>query len=232
MGSDNQVICEKRSYSREFKSHQHEFGQFLFPLQGSLDIETKWQKVNLNTDYCFYLPPKLDHNYRSKDRNKFLILDIPITYLPEDTSSMYIQLDKQWSSIRYLLLEEARSQDNISSLINLTRYVTNKIQVSKPPSLEYIHKHFKEPIRLETLANIEHYHPTYYSEWFKNKTGKSPMIYISELRLKGAKQLLVSTGWSMSRISEDIGFENASSFTRWFVRWVGMSPQKYRNLNH
>src|SRR5699024_7319587 len=107
MRNVNQVTCEKRSYSREFNSHQHKFSQFLFPLQGSLDIQTKLQEINLRPDYCFYLPPMLDHNYRSIDRNEFLVLDIPIHYLPEDTSTMYIWLDKQWASIRNLLLEEA-----------------------------------------------------------------------------------------------------------------------------
>jgi len=226
------IVCEKRSYSKEFTYHQHEYGQFLFPLQGTLDIQTKWQELNLNADYCFYLPPNCDHHYRSKDRNEFLILDVPIKYLPEDTSSMYIPLDKQWISIRYLLLEETRHKENVSSLVHLTNYVTNKLQVAKPPSIEYIHNHFKEPIRLETLANIEHYHPVYYSTWFKKQTGKSPMTYIAELRLKEAKQLLLSTTWSMLRISEEIGFENASSFTRWFVRWEGISPQKYQHLNN
>ena len=228
----NQVTCEKRSYSREFKSHQHNFGQFLFPLQGSLDIQTKWQELNLNSDYCFYLPPNLNHNYRSKDRNEFLILDIPLAFLPGDTSSMHIRLDKQWASIRYLLLEEARCQEKPSSLVDLTRYVTNKLQISQPPSIDYIHKHFKEPISLETLAKIEHYHPVYYSTWFKQKTGKSPKDYISELRLREAKYLLISTAWSMTRISEEIGFENSSSFTRWFVKSEGIPPKQYRMLNN
>ncbi|MEH7126162.1 AraC family transcriptional regulator [Bacillus sp. JJ1773] len=232
MKNVNHVICEKRSYTREFTSHQHEFGQFLFPLKGSLDIQTKWQEINLNPDYCFYIPPKLEHNYCSLDRNEFLILDIPIQYLPYNTSDMYIRLDQQWGSIRYLLLEEAKSQESTSSLVDLTRYVTSKLQISKPLSIEYIHKHYKESIRLETLARIEHYHPVYYSVWFKDKTGKSPKVYISELRLNEAKHLLISTGWSISKISEELGFENSSSFTRWFVRCEGLPPQKFRNLNN
>ncbi|WP_231710641.1 AraC family transcriptional regulator [Gracilibacillus suaedae] len=213
MNNVNHITCEKRSYTREFRSHHHEYGQLIFPLKGSLDIQLMWQEIKLNSEYCLYIPPKVEHNYRSMDRNEFLVLDIPIQYLPEDTSQMNIQLDKQWASIRYLLLEEARNQENISSLINLTRYVTNKIQISKPPSIEYIHKNYKESIRLETLAEIEHYHPVYYSSWFKKKTGKSPKVYISELRLKEAKHLIISTQWSMSKISEELGFENSSSFT-------------------
>ncbi|MBG9546800.1 AraC family transcriptional regulator [Cytobacillus firmus] len=203
------ITCEKRTYSREFHSHQHEFGQFLFPLQGSLDIQTKWQEIKLDPDYCFYLPQGVDHNYRSMDRNEFLILDIPKAYLPEESGSMYIQLDQQWSSIRYLLLQEAGNQGSASSLSDLTRFVTSKLQIAKPPSIDYIHKHFKKSIRLETLAQIEHYHPAYYSAWFKKKTGKSPKAYISDLRLKEAKHLLMTTSWSMSVISGELGFENS-----------------------
>jgi len=226
------IKCEKRSYTREFTFHDHEFGQFLFPLDGSLEIQTKWQEINLNSDYCFYIPPRLGHNYRSMDRNEFLILDIPMQFLPEDTNEMYIRLDKQWTSIRYLLLEEEQSHENLSSLENLTRYVTNKLQTSKPPSIEYIHKHYKETIRLETLAKIENYHPVYYSSWFKKKTGKSPKAYLSELRFNEAKHLLRSTDWSISEISEELRFENSSSFTRWFVKSAGISPLKYRILHN
>lgn len=227
----DQLICEKRSYTRALTSHQHEFGQFLFPLKGSLDLQTKRQDIRLNPDYCFYIPPKLIHNFRSMDRNEFLILDIPTQYLPDNTHDMKIRLDPQWASIRYLLLEEAKSPDNRSSLENLTRYVANKLEISMPPSMEYIHNHYKEPIRLETLAQIEHYHPVYYSSWFKKKTGKSPKAYITELRLKEAKHLLQSTAWSMSEISEELRLENSSSFTRWFVNCEGISPQKYRMLH-
>lgn len=233
MENSNQVICEKRSYSREFITHQHEFGQILFPLQGSLDIQTNWQEINLTSNYCFYLPPMFNHIYRSTDRNEFLILDIPEHYLPNHTNSMYMNLDEQWSSIRFLLLEEASNQESASSGLNdLTRYITNKLQMSKSPSIDYIHKHYKKPIKLETLAELEHYHPVYFSSWFKQRTGKSPKVYISELRLKEAKHLLLTTAWSISNIGEELGFENSSSFTRWFVRCEGMPPQKYRVLKN
>lgn len=232
MYSLDHVLCEKRTYTREFATHQHEFGQFLFPLQGSLDIKTKGQEIHLNADHCFYLPPQLQHDYRSKDRNEFLILDVPTHYLPERTENMHLHLDNQWAAIRYLLLEEAKNPDNAASMLNLARYVVGKLQTSNPASIDYLHNHFKEPITLETLAKIEHYHPVYYSSWFKKRTGKSVKDYVTELRLKEAKTLLVSTSWSMSKISEELGFQNSSSFTRWFGNSEGVAPQKYRILNN
>lgn len=231
MESFNQILCEKRSYSREFHSHQHEYGQFLFPLQGSLEIITPWQEIELDLDYCFYLPPRFEHTFRALDRNEFLILDIPLQFLPDDTSSMYTPMDKKWASIRYLLMEESKNKEGTSALIDLTRYITNQFQITNSPSIDYIHKHFRESIKLETLAKIEHYHPVYYSVWFKRKTGKSPKDYIAGIRLQEAKNLLNSTVWSMTRISEELGFVNSSSFTRWFVKFEGLSPQKFRLLN-
>lgn len=229
----NRVVCEKRSYTRELLSHDHDFGQLLFPLQGSLHMQTASQNIMLEPDHCFYLPPKHHHVFRSTDRNEFLILDIPTHVLPGDTESLYKKLDKQWTSIRFLLLEEADSKENDpEALMDLTRYVTRKLQVSVSASIDYIHRHFKESISLQALAEMEHYHPVYYSSWFKQKTGKSPKVYIAELRLGYAKQLLHSTTWAISRISEEVGFENSSSFTRWFVKSEGMPPQRYRMMNN
>ncbi|WP_404456417.1 helix-turn-helix domain-containing protein [Oceanobacillus kapialis] len=230
MESDNQIVCEKRSYSKKLDSHAHAFGQFLFPLQGTLDIATDRQEILLGTDHCFYVPPFCTHSYRSQDRNEFLILDIPTSFLPGETEITLSALDSQWSAIRFLLLEEAKQPSNISSgLPELVRYVGQKIRRATTPSINYIHRHFRESIRIEDLAAMEHYHPVYYSTWFKKKTGKSPKAYIAELRLNEAKRQLRGTGQTITRISEEIGFENASSFTRWFTKKVGTSPQNYRD---
>ncbi len=228
-----QVNCDKRSYSNEIQSHQHDFGQFLFPLQGSLEINTNQQEVKLTTEHCFYLPPTFTHGFHSKERNEFLILDLPDLFLLRDTESMYIKMDEQWSSIRFLLLEEVRHNKNESAALrDLARYVTHKLKTSTPPSIDYIHNHYKESISLDTLAEIEKYHPTYYSTWFKQKTGKSPKRYITDLRLAEAKQLLMSTTWNITSISGEIGFENSSSFSRWFVKWEGITPKNYRMINN
>ncbi|WP_085507296.1 helix-turn-helix domain-containing protein [Thalassobacillus devorans] len=233
MDNSNQVICDKRSYSSETKSHKHNFGQFLFPLQGSLEISAPLQEINLTSDYCFYLPPAHNHEFRSKVRNEFLILDIPESFLLWDTESMYLPLDEQWTSIRFLLLNEIGNRGKESaSLRDLTRYVAHKLKSSNPASIEYIHRHYKETITLDTLAGIENYHPIYYSTWFKRTTGKSPKVYITELRLKEAKKLLMNTSSTISYVSQEIGFENSSSFTRWFVKWEGVTPQNYRMLKN
>ncbi|KGX92198.1 AraC family transcriptional regulator [Pontibacillus halophilus JSM 076056 = DSM 19796] len=226
------ITCERRSYTREYHAHSHEFGQFLFPLEGSLEISTKVQELNLDSDSCFYIPPEINHEYRSMNRNEFLILDVPTHYVSPYTDTRTIPLDQQWTAIRYLLLEEVnRNHTDTSSLLNLTRYVTSQLESTTPASISYIHQHFKESIRIETLAAMEHYHLVYYSSWFKEKTGQTPKAYITKLRLEEAQQLLLTTSWSMQSISEELRFENSSSFSRWFSKSIGVSPLHYRTLH-
>ncbi|WP_139125078.1 helix-turn-helix transcriptional regulator [Bacillus solimangrovi] len=229
MSKGEKVVCEKRTYSHEFDSHQHVYGQLLFPLQGSLEIQTLRRDLQLNPDYCFYLPPECYHTFRSSERNSFLVLDMPKSYLPHHSKGMYVNLDGQWSAIRYLLMEEAKEQKGSSVALNeLARYVSQKLGQSTYPSIEYIHNHFNEAITIEQLAKLEHYHPVYYSSWFEQVTGKSPKQYISDIRLQEAKRLLRETTWSVTFISHECGFSSLPSFTRWFVRLEGISPSTYR----
>ncbi|WP_429667830.1 AraC family transcriptional regulator [Bacillus gobiensis] len=226
-----EAICEKRTYSREYDSHEHSYGQFLFPLKGNMDLLTKEQKIELDRDHGLYLPPGCSHTFRSSTRNECLVLDIPERFLTKNTSSMFIPIDQQWSSIRFLLLEEAALQRSSSSaLTELTGYVSRKLTKSPSSSIEYIHRHFLESISVEELANIEYYHPAYYSAWFKQKTGKNLKVYLSELRVKEAKRLLHETDWTITRISEEFQFEHSSSFTRWFRCYAGVTPKQYRQI--
>lgn len=50
-------------------------------------------------------------------------------------------------------------------------------------SVEYINEHYIDDIDLKELAQIEHYNMNYYTEWFKNNMGVSPIEYLQKLRI-------------------------------------------------
>lgn len=59
--------------------------------------------------------------------------------------------------------------------------------------------------------------------------GRSPMQHLASLRIERAQHLLASTGDKVESIARQVGFEDASVFSRAFKRWVGRSPKGYRD---
>ena len=63
----------------------------------------------------------------------------------------------------------------------------------------------------------------------KQQTGKTVADLIAEVVIMDAKALLKSTNMPIKEISISLNFPNVSFFGKYFKRYVGMSPQQYRN---
>ena len=63
---------------------------------------------------------------------------------------------------------------------------------------------------------------------FKAATGYSPLAYVQALRIEEAKQMLETGSTPVDAIGREVGYEDASSFSRLFRRLTGISPGDYR----
>lgn len=63
-----------------------------------------------------------------------------------------------------------------------------------------------------------------------NARGITFQAVLDEVRFEVARQLLHDTQLSMASIAGAIGFEEASSFSRAFTRWAGVSPTRWRSV--
>ena len=66
---------------------------------------------------------------------------------------------------------------------------------------------------------------------FKKVYSVSPKHYLDQLRYNEAKALLIQPSLSISDISDVIGYQNVSHFSRQFKNWSGQSPKQYRQEN-
>lgn len=66
---------------------------------------------------------------------------------------------------------------------------------------------------------------------FKKKTGNTINEYATFVRLKLAKEMLIS-GKSISEIATACGFVNAGNFTRLFRKYFDTFPKDYRKTFH
>ena len=95
-------------------------------------------------------------------------------------------------------------------------------------SLTYIHSHYTAGIRVEELASMEHLSVSRYRSVFRMITGTSPTEYIISLRLRHAKDLLVSTDYTVTQIAAICGYPDVLYFIRLFRKKTGVTPGEYR----
>lgn len=95
------------------------------------------------------------------------------------------------------------------------------------PAIEYIDKHFSEPLELERLIGIAGVSPQYFCRLFKKTTGMRPFEYAAYKRIQQAKLLLDEDQHTIKEIAELTGYSDPSYFSSVFRKRVGMSPKEY-----
>ncbi len=93
---------------------------------------------------------------------------------------------------------------------------------------EYMTQHFEEELSLAYLAEIYGYSVQTLIVNFKKHYGKTPMKYITDLRISKAKELLLNTTASVAQVAEMCGYENVYYFSNTFKKETGISPLKFR----
>jgi AraC-like DNA-binding protein len=63
---------------------------------------------------------------------------------------------------------------------------------------------------------------------FRNEYGCAPTDMVIQQRLNQAMQLLINSDFSIEEIAYQCGYENASSFSRTFLKHIGSTPGHYR----
>jgi two-component system response regulator YesN len=94
-------------------------------------------------------------------------------------------------------------------------------------ALDYITKHYSENINMTMVANAVSVNYTYFSEKFKEHTGKNFNEYMKILRVQKAKELLEKGCYKVYEVSQKTGFSDVKYFMKIFKEVTGTSPGKY-----
>lgn len=97
---------------------------------------------------------------------------------------------------------------------------------------EYLTLHCETGESLEQLAKRFYVSKSYLSRIFREVTGFSVNEYRSLARIRRARELLAGSEYSITEISEMLGFESVTYFERVFKKHGGGTPLKYRKLTY
>jgi transcriptional regulator GlxA family with amidase domain len=123
-----------------------------------------------------------------------------------------------------------------SNRVSQAPFITSSLTINSTPSFTrsiqiWLKERLIEPFDLEKLAQAFHISSRTLLRRIKSETGKSPLSLLQQARVDKAKYLLSNKNWSVAKITEEVGYQDVSSFTQLFVRLVGESPAQYRRRN-
>ena len=93
----------------------------------------------------------------------------------------------------------------------------------------WLFEHYAQPdIRLEQLSKHTGLNSRTLSRRFKQATGHSPMMYLRQIRLDQARDLLKNTDLCIAEIAMQTGYSDTDYFSRLFKRQYQLSPSDFR----
>ena len=93
---------------------------------------------------------------------------------------------------------------------------------------EYSLRHFRRPIQLEEIAAVANISPNSFCRFFKSRTRKTYSRFLLELRVGHACKLLIENNLSIKQLCYESGFNNFTSFYKYFKLITGKSPLGYQ----
>ena len=96
------------------------------------------------------------------------------------------------------------------------------------PVLDYISKHYREPISLNEIAEVACLQTGYFCRFFRKKMGITFLEYQNEYRLSFIYRDLITTRDPVHVILERHGFTNYKLFRRMFLEHFGNTPTQIR----
>ncbi len=96
-------------------------------------------------------------------------------------------------------------------------------------AIKFITNNFNKNITLKDVADEVFLSQNYLSELFKKETGEGFYEFLSNYRIKRAKEMLITTNLKIYEVAESVGYNDSITFGRAFKKITGTTPNSFRN---
>lgn len=91
-------------------------------------------------------------------------------------------------------------------------------------AVTWLRSHFREPLKIEQLADVAGMAQSTLHRHFHKLTGMSPIQYQKRLRLHEARRLMLEGGLDVGSAALSVGYESPTQFIREYRRLFGEPP--------
>jgi transcriptional regulator GlxA family with amidase domain len=92
----------------------------------------------------------------------------------------------------------------------------------------WMQRYLNQPIEIPTVAAKFGLSTSSLARRFHAATGRSPLSYLQEQRMRTAKELLDSTNLTIGEVAFRVGYQDQGHFARLFARLMAVNPAEYR----
>ena len=231
--------------------HGHDFYELEIIAGGRIHTAFNGKKMTATRGDVFLMTPQDLHEYSDGEDAKIYKLQFNGDAIPDglrmkiiDMKSRYLRPSEEVISETVSLLDAMQGEAVKRSAVISARLlecvlllVTDGVgdgsslgngERDMQKALFYIHEHFKDSPTLSEVAALLPLDSRYFCRRFKEYTGKTYKEYLTGLKLRFARRLVLSSNMPIVSIAENAGFGTQSHFNKEFKREFGTSPLKMR----
>jgi YesN/AraC family two-component response regulator len=188
---------------------------------GVIDFGERYLKINnqvkkLIKNDLFIIPPLVAHSCWTRERKvsyTVLCLDNNINIDGEVISKVF---GKSNIKIQNIIKYINKYNHKTSFADDITRHI-----------IDFIDKNYSCKIEMDGIAKRLGFSPYHISHLFKETVGLSLRQYITQFRIKKAKECVKNQ--KLLEIAIDNGFYDQSHFIKYFKKYEGITPKNYYN---
>lgn len=224
--------------------------------EGSGELETRTGKYNIRPGTIMLLPRGCWHRYRPRKQQGWTENYVGFSglhamhyfdrlFLPRQQEALFVGIREEVIDTYYrifdLVRDEAPGYQQIASglVLKLLGYIVafqkqrNFTGKAIEKSIQHVRFQLKErideDIDMEQLAAEHHLGYSYFRKMFKQYTGMAPGQYHLELKILRAREMLLTTDFSIKEICYKLGFSSVHYFSRYFKKKTGLNPGELRH---
>ncbi len=236
----NVCCCIKHELEMaSYHPHFHDEYEIILNLSGHCTTIIGGKNYHIEKNDIIIIPPRTMHEaYSDIYFTDFFIqakyLNFENVYVTKDNNGIILSLMNMLHSV--MLEKESNYKSIADNLLEtiysyLVKYINVNYKYSFINSLKnIIIENFEDPsFNLASTIDKTGYTKDYLRRCFEQDIGKTPLEYLTGLRISKAKMLLVQSDFTCVKdVSERCGFSDNLYFSTVFKKNTGLSPIQYR----
>ncbi|MBQ7045282.1 MAG: helix-turn-helix transcriptional regulator [Clostridia bacterium] len=215
------------------------YSALAFRINGNAIIQSNGNEYNIKTNDILYLPQNMGYTAKYTDTEMLVIhfvtarddkeLEVYSFQNSEQIYKLFLQAHLLWKN-----KEAGYVVYTMSLLYSILGTILEKeTKINLPPyflkAISYINSNYKNSdLNADTICAEAGIGATAFRQLFKNHYQKTPVEYITDLRLEYARNL-ISSGMPIENVAYESGFNDPKYFARVVKKRLNCTPRDLKN---